>query len=414
MVDRDKKKHFLLLKTHNVTGLKYLCYTTKTDPFGYNGSGKRWRLHLKKHGTDLHTEILGEFDNEEQLKELGRYYSELWDIVKSEEFANLRIEEGDGGDTSQFINYKKMKSMPRGKWKRPDLRNYNQTRDNPVIVELICPWCGEKGYGSEFRKKHLVTTHKTKDPKRFNCEKNPHRKLNYNEKVFLINGEKLTINDISERYSLPRSTIENRLFQGQTIEEIINKPLTTNPRYQFDGQDLTINEIAKLLGVSRKPIEKLIEKNQSIDQYKSRILELNIKKHLKCDVCEGKITDKRQIHSHFESCEEFHKKRQERQKTYQYLGEQLTLQEIGDRVSINPATLKHRLQKGKTIIDAVSMGVSQKDKQITFNGRKFSIDEFLSEFEISRTTFYRHKNSYELRDLVSKFSKNKDNYERDV
>ena len=68
----------------------------------------------KKHRTNLDTEILGEFDTEEQFKELGRFFSELWDVVKSEEFANLRIEEGDGGVTSQFINYQEMKSMPRG------------------------------------------------------------------------------------------------------------------------------------------------------------------------------------------------------------------------------------------------------------------------------------------------------------
>ena len=360
----------------------------------------------KKHRTNLDTEILGEFDTEEQLKELGRFFSELWDVVKSEEFANLRIEEGDGGVTSQFINYQEMKSMPRGEWKRPDLRNYNQTRVNPVIAELMCPWCGEKGYGYEFRKKHLVTSHKTKvDPKRFNCEKNPHRKLNYNEKVFLVNGEKLTINDISERYSLPWSTIQNRLFQGQTIEEIINKPLTTNPRYQFDGQDLTINEIAKLLGASRTPIEKLTKKNQSIDQYKKRLATLNESKDLRCEICGKVVTDKRQVHLHFENCKQTQIEKQRNVPKHLYKGEQKTIEEICENEGINPAILKDRLRKGKTLSEAVKMGVSQKEKQINFRDKQYSVSEFCKEFGISNTTFYRHRNSYELPELTKKFAK---------
>lgn len=409
MVDEMKKKHFLLLKTHKITGLKYLCYTTKSDPFSYNGSGKRWRFHLKKHGTELETEILGKFDNEEQLAELGRYYSELWDVVKSEKFANLRIEEGDGGDTSKFIDYTKMKPMPRGKWKRPDLTQYNHNRVNPKIIELVCPWCGEKGYGNEFKKQHLLTTHKTKvDPKKYNCKKNPHQKLNYNEKIFLIDGDELTINDISTRFSLPTSTIYNRLFQGYSIERIISEPLKTHNLYPFEGQDLSISEIAKRLGVSRKPIEKVIEKNQNIEQYKNRLLTLKKGNSLICNFCQLIINDKRQIHSHFESCEETQRNKRKKEQRFPYAGEQRTLEEIGEKEGINPSTLKERLGKGKSIVEAIRMGISQKEKLITFNYKKFSVAEFLKEFEISHTTFYRHRDSYELSELVKKFSKKKD------
>tara|TARA_Y200000002_G_scaffold373685_1_gene373206 strand:- start:536 stop:1759 length:1224 start_codon:yes stop_codon:yes gene_type:complete len=401
-----ERNHFLLLKTHRKTGLKYLCYTTKSDPFKYKGSGKRWRLHLRKHGADLETKILGVFDNEEQLKELGRHYSKLWDVVKSDEFANLRVEEGDGGDTSTFIDYKNMKPMPRGKWKRADLTRYNKTRVNPKLKELICPWCGEKGYGYQFKKKHLTTTHKTEvDPKRYNCKKNPHRILNYNEKIFFINGEELTINDISDRYSLPRTTIQNRLFQGQTIEEIIDKPLTTDPRYQFEGQDLTINEIAKLLGVSRKPIEKLIKKNQSIDQYKKRLATLKESKDLRCEICGKIVTDKRQIHSHFENCKQTQIEKHRNAPKHLYKGEQKTIEEICENEGINPATLKDRLRKGKTLSEAVKMGVSQKEKQINFRDKQYSVSEFCKEFGISNTTFHRHRNSYELPELIKKFAK---------
>ena len=90
-------KIILYLKTHNKTGLKYLGKTTQ-DPFTYLGSGKRWQNHLKKHGNDITTKILLETDDPVEISKWGTYYSNLWNIVKSKDFANLKLESGDGGD----------------------------------------------------------------------------------------------------------------------------------------------------------------------------------------------------------------------------------------------------------------------------------------------------------------------------
>lgn len=87
---------YLYVKTHNKTGLKYLGKTSQ-EPFRYLGSGVRWRKHLKKHGIDISTEILCESHDPQYIKEQGIYYSLLWDVVNSKEWANLKIEEGDGG-----------------------------------------------------------------------------------------------------------------------------------------------------------------------------------------------------------------------------------------------------------------------------------------------------------------------------
>ena len=46
------------------------------------------------------------FDKNE-IKELGIYYSNLFDIVNKKNWSNLRIEDGNGGDTSMCPNYKK-------------------------------------------------------------------------------------------------------------------------------------------------------------------------------------------------------------------------------------------------------------------------------------------------------------------
>ena len=96
---------YLYLKTHNISGLKYLGKTTR-DPQKYLGSGKVWRDHLKKYGNDIHTEILFETDNQPEIEKMGKYYSELWNIVESKKFANLVPEHGDGGSRKDYPGYK--------------------------------------------------------------------------------------------------------------------------------------------------------------------------------------------------------------------------------------------------------------------------------------------------------------------
>jgi hypothetical protein len=89
---------YLYKKTHRITGLMYLGKTTSTDPHLYSGSGKYWKAHLNKHGYEYDTEILKECSTNEEVKHWGEYYSTLWDIVESSDWANLKIESGDGGD----------------------------------------------------------------------------------------------------------------------------------------------------------------------------------------------------------------------------------------------------------------------------------------------------------------------------
>ena len=87
---------YLYLKTHKISGLKYFGQTS-SDPYKYIGSGHIWKKHLKKYGKeDIHTEIIAECKSQEEVRELGLYYSELWNIVESKEFANLREESGQG------------------------------------------------------------------------------------------------------------------------------------------------------------------------------------------------------------------------------------------------------------------------------------------------------------------------------
>jgi hypothetical protein len=86
----------LYKKTHRKTGLQYLGKTTR-DPYKYQGSGRRWSNHINKHGYDVETEILLETDDPAEIEKWGIYYSNLWNVVESKDWANLKVEQGDGG-----------------------------------------------------------------------------------------------------------------------------------------------------------------------------------------------------------------------------------------------------------------------------------------------------------------------------
>lgn len=90
----------LYVKQHTITGLKYLGYTKKLDVHQYRGSGKYWLAHLRKHGSTYTTEILKECSDKADITRWGLHYSNLWDIVNSTEWANLKPESGDGGQHS--------------------------------------------------------------------------------------------------------------------------------------------------------------------------------------------------------------------------------------------------------------------------------------------------------------------------
>lgn len=81
------------------SGLKYLGQTVK-NPYKYNGSGTYWKNYLKKHDInpkDIRTTIILETEDRELIREKGLYYSKLWNVVESNEWANLCIEMGDYG-----------------------------------------------------------------------------------------------------------------------------------------------------------------------------------------------------------------------------------------------------------------------------------------------------------------------------
>ena len=88
---------YLYIKTHNKTGLKYLGKTTNKNPYSYQGSGTYWKRHINTHGYDVTTQILLMTESKTEIKETGIFFSKLWNVVESNDWANLKEEAGDGG-----------------------------------------------------------------------------------------------------------------------------------------------------------------------------------------------------------------------------------------------------------------------------------------------------------------------------
>ena len=119
---------YLMVKTHTITGLKYLCKRVTTGDskaISYKGSGKYWKNHLKIHGKNINTEILAkyELDKIEEFSRLCIEYSNKLNVIKSNEWANLIEENGFSGavigennpSKNPEVNLKKSKSL-KGKY----------------------------------------------------------------------------------------------------------------------------------------------------------------------------------------------------------------------------------------------------------------------------------------------------------
>jgi|APGre2960657373_1045057.scaffolds.fasta_scaffold61294_2 hypothetical protein len=157
---------YLYVKTHNLTGLKYLGKTTH-NPYNYNGSGKYWQRHLKEHGYSISTEIIFQTKDKEVFKNTAIFYSKLWNIVKSNEWANLTLEEGQGGSTNkgrkfgpkpEHIREKlRVEKGPRGPQKNPRKSGYKRPNYNPSPEARAL--MGRKGIprGIESAKKAWIT-----------------------------------------------------------------------------------------------------------------------------------------------------------------------------------------------------------------------------------------------------------------
>lgn len=139
---------YLYVKTHRQTGLKYLGKTTSSNPYKYKGSGTVWIRHIKKHGYDVETEILLETEDKNEISKWGEYYSNLWNIVESKEWANLTFETGAGGMTSSPEHISQTWTIERRK-------KASETHRQTISAILTCPHCNKTGNLPNMKRYHF-------------------------------------------------------------------------------------------------------------------------------------------------------------------------------------------------------------------------------------------------------------------
>ena len=122
IVDNTSEWHptALMIKTHNVTGKKYFCKTTKLHELEkYHGSGVVWKIHLKTFGKDITTEILGIYYDKQRCVEAALKFSTENDIINSRDWVNLILENGLDGASAGKMHHMYGKIHPKRGQKRP-------------------------------------------------------------------------------------------------------------------------------------------------------------------------------------------------------------------------------------------------------------------------------------------------------
>jgi short-subunit dehydrogenase involved in D-alanine esterification of teichoic acids len=120
----------LYIATHNKTGLKYfgkssLYHTQEELQKCYHGSGVEWKNHLKEYGNDVIMEIWYQDENQEAINNLALMFSETYNIVKSDDWANMCNESGIGGTLGFRFSQEQKKTISIGKLKS----NYNHSKE---------------------------------------------------------------------------------------------------------------------------------------------------------------------------------------------------------------------------------------------------------------------------------------------
>ncbi len=149
----DNKKFYptyLCIKQHSITGMLYFCKSTKDHQgmLNYKGSGKYWRDHIKKHGRE-HVVTLWYclFYNKEDMISFATQFSEQEKITESENWANLRNENGLDGFPVGIIH---------APWS--DERKAAQSKRKTGITSFLKGKTFEELYGKE-RAKELKEAH---------------------------------------------------------------------------------------------------------------------------------------------------------------------------------------------------------------------------------------------------------------
>lgn len=125
----------LYIKQHKITGLMYFGKTTKSDVVKYKGSGKYWIRHLNKHGYNVETLWISElFLDEALLIEFAEFFSETFNIVESDKWANIKPENGlDGAPIGNAVTQETKDKISKSLVGRPSIKSKYEMKEDAEI-----------------------------------------------------------------------------------------------------------------------------------------------------------------------------------------------------------------------------------------------------------------------------------------
>lgn len=224
----------LMIKQHNVTGLKYLCITNRKDYMGYLGSGVEWKKHLKENGNDISTTLLYETDDYDDFVDWCHYYSNYYDVVSSNAWANLVPESGYNNNDGA-----------------PNVVLYWKNLDDNTKKEIITK-----------RNKSIVDSHWTKGPnsdatknKLSNRSKAHWHSMTNDEKVNNLNnlwkGRDRFFDEKTEKYQKWKSNISDTVKENlantprEVLSEKNKKARLNTPKESAQRRKQKIQEVYK-------------------------------------------------------------------------------------------------------------------------------------------------------------------------
>lgn len=156
---------YLYVKQCTHCGLKYFGKTIREDYLKYKGSGHHWLRHVKLHGLEkIETVQVWSFDNQTFATEFALNFSNKNNIVESSEWANLILEDGKDGNSSNVITKQLRQKFIEANSgiKNPSYGKYWWTNGAEEIKSKECP-AGWKRGRANTAKKLMSTAQKTKN-----------------------------------------------------------------------------------------------------------------------------------------------------------------------------------------------------------------------------------------------------------
>ena len=181
--------------------------------------------------------------------------------------------------------------------------------------------------------------------------------------TYLVNGESLTVYELSQRYGVREATLYDRLKSGLSPEEAILQPDKLSPRkaapkYLYEGQYYSIREISEMTGIPTYTVKDVLKKDGNLDNLKAHRKTLYVYKGEKRSLSEiSRLCGVKRDTLSYRlakglSIEEAAEKTG--LKKYVYKNKPRSVSEISEMTGISVSTLRTRLRKGCPLEQAIS------------------------------------------------------------